>query len=110
VNAEVKASTGRVVGSGSAYLDGQHYILINARVKGGNSGVPIVNRQGYVVGILGQTSMNTEDILSLDSLGYGIATPKEEWLHLFGDDKGRAQGGIEIPFKNLKGGGFSTLW
>ena len=109
VNAEVKSSVGRVVGSGSAYLDQQQYILINARVKGGNSGGPIVNRQGYVVGILVQASMDAIDIANLDSLGYGIATPKEQWLHLFRDGEGNLHGGVEIPVGNHENGGFYTI-
>ena len=108
VNAEVKASAGRVVASGQSYLDRQKYFLINARVKGGNSGGPIVNHQGYVVGILVQTSMSPDDQQSLDSLGYGVATPKSEWIHLLANENTRTHGGISLPFENLPGGGFCT--
>jgi serine protease Do len=108
VNAEIKSSYGRVVGIGSAYIDGQRYFLINSRVKGGNSGGPIVDRKGYVVGILVQSSMNATDTSNLDGLGYGIATPVDEWIHLFANDRG-AHGGIELPFQNLVDDGFSTL-
>jgi len=108
VNAEIKASSGRVVASGNSYLDRQKYFLINARVKGGNSGGPIVNRQGYVVGILVQTSMSPDDQQSIDSLGYGIATPKSEWINLLVDEKTKVHGGISLPFKNLPDGGFCT--
>lgn len=109
VNAEIKASVGRLVASSTSYLDQQRYILINARVKGGNSGGPIVNRQGYVVGILVQTAMNPEDIMQLDSLGYGIATPKKEWIHLLGDGRAQPHGGVEITVKNFDEGGFSIV-
>jgi serine protease Do len=109
VNAEIKSSCGRVVGTGSAYLDGQRYILINARVKGGNSGGPIVDRKGCVVGILVQSSMNATDASNLDTLGYGVATPVDEWIHLFSNDSDKAHGGIELSFKNLEDGGFSTI-
>jgi len=108
VNAEIKSSTGRVVTYGTSYLDRQRYFLINARVKGGNSGGPIVNRQGYVVGILVQTPMNPEDLTQLDSLGYGVATPKEEWINLLGDGRAKVHGGVEIAVDNLESGGFST--
>jgi serine protease Do len=109
VNAEIKSSYCRVVGTGSAYLDGQRYFLMNARVKGGNSGGPIVDRKGYVVGILVQSSMNATDTSNLDTLGYGVATPVDEWCHLFGNDTDKAHGGIELSFRNLEDGGFSTL-
>lgn len=109
VNAEVKASAGRLVASSTSYLDRQRYFLINARVKGGNSGGPIVNRQGYVVGILVQTPIHPEDVTQLDSLGYGIATPKEEWIHLLGDGRAKPHGGVEILIENFANGGFGTV-
>ena len=108
INAEIKSSMGRVVASGTSYLDRQRYFLINARVKGGNSGGPIVNRQGYVVGILVQTPMNPADLTQLDSLGYGVATPKGEWINLLGDGHTKVHGGVELVVENLCGGGFST--
>lgn len=108
VNAELKASNGHLVAESQSYLDKQKYFLINARVKGGNSGGPIVNHQGYVVGILVQTSMSAHDQKSLDSLGYGVATPKSEWTNLFSNaDTGKSEG-IELPFENNIDGGFRT--
>lgn len=108
INAEVKASAGRIVADGESYLDQQKYFLINARVKGGNSGGPIVSRQGYVVGILVQTSMATEDQQNLDSLGYGIATPKSEWIYLLANEEPNERV-IFLPFENLPEGGFRAL-
>lgn len=108
VNAEVKSSAGRIVANGESYLDQQKYFLINARVKGGNSGGPIVSRQGYVVGILVQTSMSAEDQQSLDSLGYGIATPKSEWIYLLANEAQASKGSL-LPFENLPEGGFRLI-
>ena len=85
VNSEIKASKGKVVASEKSYLDAQKYFLINARVKGGNSGGPIINASGYMVGVLVQTSMSATDAESLDSLGYGVATPYSEWKELMGE-------------------------
>lgn len=108
VNSEIKASAGRVVASSNSYLDKQRYYLINARVKGGNSGGPIVNRQGYVVGILVHTPINSEDSKKLDSLGYGVATPTSEWASLLRNSESGKSSGIELPFENIQGGGFRT--
>ena len=108
VNSEIKASNGRMVASSQSYLDHQKYFLINARVKGGNSGGPIVNHQGYVVGILVQASMSSKDLQSLDSLGYGVATPKSEWIGLLRDSETGKCAGLDLPFENLSDGGFRT--
>jgi serine protease Do len=108
VNAELKASNGRVVASSPSYLDQQKYFLINARVKGGNSGGPIVNHQGYVVGILVQASMSSTELQSLDSLGYGVATPKSEWISLLNDTKTGTCAGVDLSFENHPEGGFQT--
>ncbi len=108
INSEIRASRGRVVALSDSYLDRQSYILINARVKGGNSGGPIVNRQGYVVAILVQASMSSEDLHSLDSLGYGVATPKGEWIGLFRESETGICSGVDLPFENFPDGGFRT--
>lgn len=108
VNAELKASSGRVVAESNSYLDQQKYFLINARVKGGNSGGPIVNHQGYVIGILVQASMDSGDLQSLDSLGYGVATPYKEWSSLLVNADTGLSEGVELPFENLPNGGFRT--
>lgn len=73
VNSFVRLSKGRIVGSGHSYLDSQEFILFNARVKGGNSGGPIINDKGIVVGMLVQIPISSENSTKLDSLGYGIA-------------------------------------
>lgn len=78
INSKLKAAIGKINGSGTAYLDNQDYFLINAKVKGGNSGGPVINKKGYVVGILVNIPANPEDTKQLDHLGYGIATPSEE--------------------------------
>lgn len=108
VNAEIKSSIGKVVGSDRSYLDRQTYILLNARVKGGNSGGPVVNKQGYVIGILVHAAADKADTQKLDSLGYGIASPKSEWISLLGGSGGTQQRIIPLPFENLRQGGFRT--
>ncbi|WP_282011282.1 S1 family peptidase [Nitrospina watsonii] len=108
INSELKASSGRITASSQSYLNKQRYILLNARVKGGNSGGPIINHQGYVVGILVQTSISALDAEKLDCLGYGIGTPKNEWIKLFPSDQGNLQNGTPLDFTNLPSGGFRT--
>jgi serine protease Do len=75
ISSEVKASRGNVVGQDKAYLDAQDYLLINAKVKGGNSGGPIINRHGFVGGMLVDIPADPDDKDKLDALGYGVAIP-----------------------------------
>lgn len=64
----------------TSYLDRQDFILFNARVKGGNSGGPILNKYGCVAGMLVQIPISSVDSSKIDVLGYGIAVPAESVL------------------------------
>jgi serine protease Do len=109
INTIIKSARGEIIGTGQAYLDGQEYILINARVKGGNSGSPVINRKGYVVGILVQTSLDPNDASKLDELGYGIATPRKQFINLLRGDSNPNPPVIELAFENIPGCGFKTF-
>ena len=73
---QLKSTTGLVVGEGHSYLDGTTPMLISARVKGGNSGGPVINQMGLVIGVVSATPSGAEGIF--DSLGYGVVTPAGE--------------------------------
>lgn len=69
----LKSTTGQVVGEQKSYLDRQTYFLISARVKGGNSGGPVIGWQGGVVGVISQLPAEAEG--RADILGYACAIP-----------------------------------
>lgn len=48
-------------------------MLITAKIKGGNSGGPIINKKGCVVGVAFGDPQSEGD--SYDNLGYGIGVP-----------------------------------
>jgi serine protease Do len=94
----IKATTGSVIGAGENYLEGFEMLLISARVKGGNSGGPVINSRGEVIGIVSSTPSSGEE--KLDSLGYGIVTPA---IHLSNLLKG--EGDLqEILFRSVDDG------
>jgi serine protease Do len=109
ISSEVRTSRGNVVGQDKSYLDAQEYLLINAKVKGGNSGGPIINRQGFVGGMLVNIPSDPEDASKLDALGYGVAIPVEKLNLLISSYKNTDLDNIRIiPFKNGDKG-FSTI-
>jgi len=109
INTTLKTSRGRIVAEAEAYIERQEYLLINARVKGGNSGGPIINKKGYAVGILVSVPLDPHDTTHIDELGYGIAVPKQAFIPLLGTVAGPSPLVTALPFTNLAGGGFSTL-
>ena len=97
----IKATIGQNVGSGTLPLTKLDYILISARVKGGNSGGPVINEHGKVVGIITQIPMDGSSSVSdkVDDLGFGFACSSELihkfLLSIFDSSK-------EIKFKELE--------
>lgn len=71
VSGFLKSTHGRIVGEGKHYWGGKEdHFLISARVKGGNSGGPVINKKGEVVGVVIEL---LQDGNELDLLGYGVA-------------------------------------
>jgi serine protease Do len=69
------STTGQVIADATSYLDSQNYLLISARVKGGNSGGPVINRKGEVVGVVTADLATSE---GPDLLGFGVALSSKE--------------------------------
>ncbi len=71
IASDLKSSRGEITGQGLHYWGGmKEHFLISARVKGGNSGGPVINRFGLVVGIIIEMLQNED---APDLLGYGVA-------------------------------------
>jgi serine protease Do len=73
----LQSTTGQVIAEAKSYLDNQNYLLISARVKGGNSGGPVINRKGEVVGLI---TGDLETSGKAEWLGFAAAIPSTEIL------------------------------
>lgn len=77
------STTGQLIAEYESYLDRQDYLLISARVKGGNSGGPVLNKRGEVVGLIANAP--STDSSEIDALGFGIAVPSPAILGFLSD-------------------------
>ncbi len=75
-----KNTAGEVVGTPKKYLSSLDHFLINARVKGGNSGGPVINQHGKVIGTVVEIPLDStsgSDGCRYDTLGYGLCLPSK---------------------------------
>ena len=75
-----KSVVGQVVAPGNSYMSPLDYFLINARVKGGNSGGPVINEEGKVIGTIVETPFDSaggSDTGRYDIMGFGICLPSK---------------------------------
>ena len=98
---ELKSTIGHVVAQERAYLGNQPYLLISARVKGGNSGGPVIGREGKVVGVVAQLSAEAEG--RLDVLGYGVVVPTSTLKQLLQAANNNSDRAERLSFKQRDG-------
>lgn len=103
INTFLKSSVGNIVGEGESYLDKTPHFLINARVKGGNSGCPIINKSGYVVGILNELSTDSENASRTDIMGYAICQYAEDIIEML-----KPSNNLAVDFEEVNDGYYSV--
>ena len=69
----VTATMGSIAAIEKPYLRDYELMLLTSKVKGGNSGGPVFNKEGYVVGIV--TEAPKAEGEGYDQFGYGCAMP-----------------------------------
>jgi serine protease Do len=106
----LKATKGQTVSQGMLPSTALNYLLISARVKGGNSGGPVIDQNGKVVGIVTQIPMDGSSSQSekIDDLGFGFVCPSS-YIKLLLESIFHQSG--KIAFKEtipkVKGSGFT---
>ena len=78
----ITPTVGAIAAFGEEYLAKMEAMLITAKIKGGNSGGPVINSNGCLVGVACQVPNFEGDIGEYDDLGYGIAVPVKYLLEL----------------------------
>lgn len=73
--ARLTPTKGSIAAEGKQYTANIETLLITAKIMGGNSGGPVINDKGCIVGVACQTPYYGEDIGNYDDLGYGIVIP-----------------------------------
>lgn len=68
------ATTGQIAGIEKSYLCKYESMLLTGKIKGGNSGGPVLNNKGQIVGVI--TEVPDSDG-NYDKFGYGLAIPSE---------------------------------
>lgn len=98
------ASKGEIISREMSTARNQPLIIFSASVKGGNSGGPLINRYGKVVGLVTNLGGADRDVRKL---GYGLATPAQSILDLRNLARGREVNDkqlLPVKFKNIENG------
>ena len=87
-----KSVTGQVIANSTSYMSSLDYFIINARVKGGNSGGPVINEYGKVIGTVFELPFDSQggsQTGRYDIMGFGVCLPAKYIRQLYEDKVSR---------------------
>lgn len=83
-DARQTTTTGSIAAFGKQYLMGCNMMLITAKISGGNSGGPVINDRGSIIGITSNLTAGEGDY---DDLGYGVVSPVDYLIEIVNGKK-----------------------
>ena len=107
IGGAVKVSKGKIIAEDRTLWDPEANYLINARVKGGNSGGPIINNLGFVIGMITDIPLDQNDREKIDHLAYGVALTGRRLINFVNDVNHANEKVRKIDFQ-MNQDGFST--
>lgn len=104
-NLTLKSTTGEIIAHEAAYRTGQNYFLISARIKGGNSGGPVIGKHGRVIGVVTEYSGGDDSSnLVPDTLGFGVVTPVKTLETFLNECQKNSDKVQSLNFQTIEGG------
>lgn len=78
---------GTIAANAEQLFSKNELMLITAKIRGGNSGGPVINDEGSIIGVSCQQPLYSENTGNYDDLGYGVAVPIKHLYDISSKDK-----------------------
>ncbi len=101
------ASKGEITAKGNTYFHKHDLIYVNANVKGGSSGSPIINSTGSVVGIIIEYASDIKNPVLRDELGFGTGLTSDLINELVSSIVEEETLHKKMPFEVMEDGSFT---
>jgi serine protease Do len=97
----LRSTTGDVAAVEKSFLTPGRTYLMSARVKGGSSGGPVLNRRGEIIGMV--SASPSSDSEKIDKLGFGTVIASSEIEEFLSEIANVADGVGQVNFKSSRG-------